>query len=78
VLAIGQKDQLINGERAVTGLNTTLEVTPEQAETLLIAQRTGSLILALRSMSDANTAGEKNEHLAGDWKMVPGGGAKQD
>ncbi len=78
VLAIGQREQLNPNERAVTGGNATLEVTPEQAETLLIAQRTGSLTLTLRSMSDANTAGERNEHLAGDWKMVPGGGAKQD
>ena len=66
VLAIGQKDQLINGERVITGSNATLEVTPEQAETILIAQRTGTLTLTLRSMSDANTADEKNKHLAGD------------
>jgi pilus assembly protein CpaB len=78
VLAIGQKEQLNPTERAVTGVNATLEVTPEQAETLLIAQRTGTLTLTLRSMSDANTAGEEKKHLAGDLKIGRGGGAAQD
>jgi pilus assembly protein CpaB len=78
VLAIGQKDQLINGERVITGSNATLEVTPEQGETLLAAQRTGALTLTLRSMSDANMAGEKNNHLAGDLKIGQGRGAVQD
>src|SRR5262249_11963489 len=69
VLAIGQKDQVVNGERAITGFNNaTLEVTPEQAESLVLAQRTGTLTLALCSMShcDANTNDEKNQHLAGE------------
>ncbi len=78
VLAIGQKEQLNPTERAITGVNATLEVTPDQAETILIAQRTGSLILTLRSMSDANTAGAEKEHPAGDLKIGRGGGAPQD
>lgn len=53
VLAIGQNIQERNGERVVTGSNATLEVAPRQAELLVLAQRTGQLSLALRSMSDA-------------------------
>ena len=78
VLAIGQNVQVNNGERVVTGSNATLEVTPEQAETILLAQRTGSLTLTLRSMSDAKMASEKNKHLAGGLMVVRGGVAKQN
>jgi pilus assembly protein CpaB len=74
VLAIGQNIQVSNGERAVTGSHATLEVTPEEAETILLAQRTGTLTLTLRSMADANTDGEKNKRLAKDLRA---GGAKQ-
>lgn len=54
VLAIGQNIQEKNGERVVTGSNATLEVNPDQAELLVLAQRSGQISLALRSMSDAN------------------------
>jgi pilus assembly protein CpaB len=54
VLAIGQNIQEKNGERVVTGSNATLEVNPEQAELLVLAQRSGQISLALRSMSDAS------------------------
>lgn len=52
VLAIGQNMQEHNGERVVAGSNATLEVDPEQAESLVLAQRSGQLSLALRSMAD--------------------------
>jgi pilus assembly protein CpaB len=53
VLAIGQNIQEKNGERVVTGANATLELTPSEAETLMLAQRVGTLSLALRSLEDA-------------------------
>ncbi len=56
VLAIGQTVQEKNNERVVTGTNATLEVTPRQAATLILAQRLGQLSLILRSMADANVA----------------------
>jgi pilus assembly protein CpaB len=54
VLAIGQSVQEKQAERTVIGSTATLEVTPDQAERLILAQRTGMLTLALRSMTDAN------------------------
>ncbi len=59
VLAIGQNFQEKNGERVITGANATLELTPFQAETIVLAQRVGQLSLILRSMSDANAAAEQ-------------------
>ncbi len=59
VLAIGQNFQEKNGERVITGANATLELTPFEAETIVLAQRSGQLSLILRSMTDANaTAGQ--------------------
>ena len=52
VLAIGQNVQEKNGEKVVVGSNATLEVTPPQAEKLILAQRVGQLSLVLRSMLD--------------------------
>jgi pilus assembly protein CpaB len=59
VLAIGQNFQEKNGERVITGANATLEVTPFQAEAIVLAQRAGQLSLILRSMTDANAAAEQ-------------------
>lgn len=54
VLAIGQNVQERNGEKVVTGETATLEVTPQQAEVLALAQKVGQLALVLRSLADAN------------------------
>ena len=61
VLAIGQNFQEKNGERVITGNNATLELTPFQAEVIILAQRTGQLSLILRSVTDAsaNVAAEQ-------------------
>ncbi len=64
VLAIGPTIQEKNGER-VSGTNATLEVTPQQAETIVLAQRVGQLSLALRSLLDFT---KKEEPNAGDDK----------
>src|SRR5215212_746001 len=53
VLAIGQNVQERNGEKVVTGETATLELTPGQAETVTLAQKTGQISLALRSLTDA-------------------------
>ena len=53
VLAIGQTVQERNGEKVVTGETATLELAPSQVEVVILAQRTGQLTLALRSLADA-------------------------
>ncbi len=52
---MGQTIEKKNNEAIVTGSTATLEVDPRQAEALLIAQRTGQLILVLRSIHDENS-----------------------
>ncbi|MFC6789070.1 Flp pilus assembly protein CpaB [Methylobacterium komagatae] len=53
VLAVGQLIQEKNGTNVVTGETATLALTPAQAETVTLAQKIGSLSLALRSLADA-------------------------
>ena len=43
-----------NGQNVVVGKTATLELKPEQAETLARSRQTGTLSLALRSLADAN------------------------
>jgi len=57
VLAIGQNIQERNGEKVITGETATLELTPAQAELVVLAQKVGQLSLALRSMADVNETG---------------------
>lgn len=57
VLAIGQNVQEKNGQPVVVGSNATLELDPQQAERVILAQRTGQLSLVLRSALDAGQAG---------------------
>jgi pilus assembly protein CpaB len=66
VLAIDQRVQEQNGQKAVVGRTATLELTPEQAETLAVSRQMGSISLALRSLADMNklegeTAPEQQE-----------------
>jgi pilus assembly protein CpaB len=56
VLAVGQNAQERMSERNTIGPTATLEVSPEQAETLVLAQRTGQLSLVLRPLSEAGAA----------------------
>ncbi len=54
VLAIGQKiEELKSGEKSVVGETATLELDPKQVEIVTLAQKTGTLSLALRSLADA-------------------------
>lgn len=49
---------------AVVGKTATLELTPRQAETIIAAEATGSLSLALRSVQDRGEAGKTEEPAA--------------
>ncbi|MCP4619239.1 MAG: Flp pilus assembly protein CpaB [Bradyrhizobium sp.] len=56
VLAIDQAPKEKEGQNALLGKTVTLELKPEQAETLARARQTGTLSLALRSIADINMA----------------------
>jgi pilus assembly protein CpaB len=56
VLAIDQTVEERAGQKVVVGKTATLEVTPQQAETLALARQQGSLSLALRSVADVKEA----------------------
>ncbi|WP_336486029.1 Flp pilus assembly protein CpaB [Methylobacterium nigriterrae] len=58
VLAVGQLIQEKNGTNVVTGETATLALTPSQAETITLAQKVGSLSLALRSLADSGRVTE--------------------
>ena len=53
VLAIDQTVEEKNGQKVVVGKTVTLELGPQQAETLAQARQRGTLSLALRSLADA-------------------------
>src|SRR6266850_2561711 len=54
VLAIDQAPKEKDGQNSVVGKTATLELKPEQAETLARARQSGTLSLALRSIADVN------------------------
>ncbi len=54
VLAIDQAPKEKDGQNAVIGKTVTLELKPEQTETLARARQSGTLSLALRSIADFN------------------------
>jgi pilus assembly protein CpaB len=56
VLAIDQAPKEKDGQNTVIGKTVTLELKPEQAETLARARQSGTLSLALRSIADLNVA----------------------
>lgn len=58
VLAIDQTIEDKNGQKVVVGKTATLELKPEQSETLARARQSGTLSLALRSLADAKAATE--------------------
>jgi pilus assembly protein CpaB len=55
VLAIDQTVEEKNGMKVVVGKTATLELKPEQSESLARARQSGTLSLALRSLADAKT-----------------------
>lgn len=56
VLAIDQAPKEKDGQTTVVGRTVTLELKPEQAETLARVRQSGTLSLALRSIADVNLA----------------------
>jgi len=85
VLAIGQSIQEKGTDKGtVVGANATLELTPEQAELIVLAQRAGgagNLHLTLRSMLDAggktDSVGDLGTGKAGGLTIVRAGAAQQ-
>jgi pilus assembly protein CpaB len=65
VLAIDQAPKEKDGQNAVVGKTVTLELRPEQAETLARARQTGTLALALRSITDINMVENRTDDQAG-------------
>jgi pilus assembly protein CpaB len=61
VLAIDQTPKEKDGQNVVVGKTVTLELKPEQAETLARARQSGTLSLALRSIADANATDDRSE-----------------
>lgn len=53
VLALGQTVEKKGAEPVITGSTATLELDPRQAQTIILAQRTGQLTLMLRPITDA-------------------------
>jgi len=64
VLAIDQAPKEKDGQNAVVGKTVTLELKPEQAETLARARQSGTLSLALRSIVDLNVADNRSDDQA--------------
>ena len=65
VLAIDQAvEEKSGGQKVVVGKTATLELSPGQAETLVLSQSLGTLSLALRSITDA--AGDKDDEGKSD------------
>ena len=56
VLAIDQSVEEKAGQKVVVGKTATLELNPDQAETLALSRQLGTLSLALRSLADVNQA----------------------
>ena len=64
VLAIDQAPKEKDGTNAIVGKTVTLELKPEQAETLARSRQSGTLSLALRSITDVNVVEVKPDDLA--------------
>jgi pilus assembly protein CpaB len=65
VLAIDQTVEEKHGQRVVVGKTATLELSPQQAETLARAKMMGSLTLALRSIVDFGATDIQDDNSAG-------------
>jgi pilus assembly protein CpaB len=66
VLAIDQAPREKDGQNTVVGKTVTLELKPEQTETLARARQSGTLSLALRSIAD----GKRTNVAAADSKTI--------
>ena len=64
VLAIDQAPKEKDGQNSVVGKTVTLELKPEQTETLARARQSGTLSLALRSIADVNAKDDNGNEPA--------------
>src|ERR1700692_204421 len=64
VLAIDQTPKEKDGQSAVIGKTVTLELRPEQGQTLARARQSGTLSLALRSIADAGMVENRSDDRA--------------
>jgi pilus assembly protein CpaB len=64
VLAIDQAPKEKDGQNTVVGKTVTLELKPEQTETLARGRQSGTLSLALRSIADLNAVETSSEDRA--------------
>ena len=64
VLAIDQAVEEKGAQKNVLGKTATLELTERQAESLALAQKLGTLSLALRSITDASSVSQKEDEPA--------------
>jgi pilus assembly protein CpaB len=53
VLAVDQAAEEKNGQKVIVGRTATVQLSPEQAETLANARQQGALSLSLRSLMDS-------------------------
>ncbi|MEH2504368.1 pilus assembly protein CpaB [Bradyrhizobium sp. AZCC 1578] len=63
VLAIDQAPKEKEGASSLVGRTVTLELKPEQAETLARSRQSGTLTLALRSIADVNAVEKPDEQF---------------
>jgi pilus assembly protein CpaB len=56
VLAVDQAVEEKNGQKVVVGKTVTIELMPDQAETLALSRQLGTLSLALRSLLDSTSS----------------------
>src|SRR6202048_2338814 len=64
VLAIDQAPKEKEGSNSLVGKTVTLEMKPEQSETLALARQSGTLSLALRSITDVNIVESRSDEQA--------------
>ena len=64
VLAIDQAPKEKDGTNTLVGKTVTLELKPEQAETLARSRQSGSLTLALRSIADVNAVEKPDDQAS--------------
>ena len=64
VLAIGQRIDVKDGQKAADGNTATLELTPQQAEQLARAKSAGELMLTLRPIADAQKSDAESEEAS--------------
>jgi pilus assembly protein CpaB len=66
VLAVDQAVEQKSGQKVVVGRTATVELTPQQAETLAMSRQLGTLSLALRSLVDSQSStpegGQASDH----------------